>query len=1012
MIRKQRIFFLLWVLLSGLLPQQLSGQSDVDIDSLQLVLTDQIQHGNWRALRDMATFLDKPDYANRTRGVLLHHTFFTPSELDVAHATREQCLSFLYDKRNQLKFSDVLKAFYLTPIENQTATINLKRSETTETNPSVYFRILTNQFDSLVSKKQETYHCQKLIKKIAALETPESYDWLRRTLTLLPFGKNAIETNLALCEALANEPSAENLKAVLTAMEQGFVPESLLSVVCLQLTNYTTSPRHARFLLDSLGSSELLRTAGYERMYDTRLNFFYEKVDYFAKIFLQDEAPEWLQNSARFDMLSTRTPRLLFYLAAQMYLKPEQTAYYVHYLNRLTKVDCRNAMSSHLSSSDATSDAIHRISTIEKQKDILRWWASHAEDFEWDESEHRFVSKAEATARAEELERQVRRLGSSNDSVAFAAFVHLTEGDPPTVVAMVERFRPILRAYNAHLPPLNYTYLEQMTALSAYCRKHGFSLRLPPHLTILMDSLRQIISEQKRYKIENQILEQINITNISAIEFYGLLYSVNVDWGFSIGRIIDIFYSKNWKQVIDNDAQLRLYLKKSALFKNIGVAGVSSMYDKKFDRRDEYVRLRLTHIARSESDGDIQDNVQDWRTTASLAQKVEDSGRVVGNTYDEASSDESIESRLRRLQVDGTFSIADLNAIVAASKFSEAHRPLVIKLLKKISPLSTIRSFKLKNWFKVSRDLVAFADLEIGAKDLDDVIRVFEIDDDAAIWAFIEAQTAVYSLAEKATFWNAMFKVSWFNNVLYDNLLKPARRDSVLGVLRKYLTPTDEVLSEFEEQMTLVHIAELENMGKTLTEKLEATLALDAPDVMKMAVQSAILARLNYADIGTAVRYAYRYTRQEEGSSLMSFLTTDFGLPFFAYTKEEWAQFIENHAIMSKMDFYIFYLKRFGVVFQTADGKLDYAKIYEILRFDAVQPFTTGGAPRNFFTFGIIKLLEFEFKTTLGFHEKLNENQFFYINTTTKRAVEWRTFLITNKLVSVNSDGAIGFNEN
>jgi hypothetical protein len=200
-------------------------------------------------------------------------------------------------------------------------------------------------------------------------------------------------------------------------------------------------------------------------------------------------------------------------------------------------------------------------------------------------------------------------------------------------------------------------------------------------------------------------------------------------------------------------------------------------------------------------------------------------------------------------------------------------------------------------------------------------------------------------------------------------------------------------------------------MGKTLADKLEATLAVDAPDMMKTAVQTAILARLSYEDIGTAVRYAYRYTRQEEGGTLMSFLTMDFGIPFFSYTKEEWVQFIENHGTMPKKDFYVFYLKKFGVSFQTPDGKLDYTKIYEILRFDAVQPFTTGGAPRDFFTFGIIKLLEFEFKTTLGFHEKLNENQSFYVNTTAKRAAEWRAYLLNKKLVKVHPDEAIGFNE-
>jgi hypothetical protein len=1007
MIRKPYILFYLLTILSGLFPPQISGQAAQNIDSIQSVLITKIRLGNRRALRDMATFLDKPNVEHKARLTLLKHTFFTPSELDVTKATRDQFLSFFYDHEKQLKYSEMLAAFYITPVEDQITSLKFSRNTNAETDPSVLLRNLSNTFDSLVLKKTETFESEEVIAKIAHLETPEAFDWLRRTLAALPFGKKATVVNIALCEALSNEPTAENLRTVLYAVEQGFAPEALLTTTFLQFTNVTTSPRQARFWLDSLGTSEGLRMFGYERMFAVRSSFFYDRVDYFAQMLAQESAPEWFHRSVRYDMLTTKTPRLLFYLAAQMRLKPDKSAFYEDYLRKLTKINSYDVSKGFYTEGG---QLIENAATIEKQKDIVRWWAIHAEDFEWDESEHRFVSKAEATARAEELERQVRRLGSTNDSVAFAAFVHLTEGDPPTVIALVERFRPILRTYNAHLPLLNYTYLEQMTTFSAYCRKHGFALKMPEHLIVLLDSLRQPISEKMRYTIENQILKEIKVSDMSFIEYYGLLYSTNIEFGFSVGRIVDIFYSKNWESVLSNDAQLRLYLKKSALFKNIGVAGGSSLYDKKFDRRDERVRLRLGQIARSESDGDIQDNLQDWRTTASLAQKNEDAGTSEVHAS-EPITEESIDSRLRRLQADGSFSIADLNAVIVAPKFSDIYKPLVIKLLKKITPLSTIRGFKLKNWLKTSRDLAAFSDMDIGAKDLDDVVRIFEIDNDSLMWSFIAAQSAHYSTVEKAGFWNSMFKVTWFNDALYNNGLKTTQRDTIVAALRKYLTPTEEVLSEFEEQTTLVHIAELENVGRKLAEKLEATLALDAPEVMKAAVQTAILARLNYEDIGTAMRYAYRFSRRDDGTAPMSFLTGDFGVPFFNYNKEEWGQFIDNHMSMSKKDFYMFYLKKFGVSFQKQDGSLDFQKIYEILRFEAVQPFTGGGAPRDYFTFGIIKLLEFEFKTQLGFHEKLNENQMFYINNTAKRAVEWRAFLLKKKLVKVQSEEAIGFNE-
>lgn len=993
-------FLLFSTLQIGLFHTPIFGQSFINIDSLQSVLTTQMRLGNRRALRDMASFLDKPAFAMTARRSLVEHTFFTPSEIDVTKTSREQFLSFFYDNEKRLKFSDMLAAFYLTPVENQSTPFTFSRLSATETDPSVSLRLLTNKFDSLVSKKVETDDYQRIIQKITDIETPEAFDWLRRTLLLLPLGKTATAVNVALCEGLANEPTAENLKAVAAAVEQGFVPEGLLTVPFLQFTNCTTSPRRAQFLLDSLGSSDGLRTYGYEKMFAARFVSFYDKVDYFAQILAQENTPNWLQRGARFDMLLTRTPRLLFYLAAQIRLKPSQRAFYIDYLKRLTQIDCTPPKAS-----------TDELAAIEQQKNVIRWWAIHNEDFEWDESEHRFVSKAEATARAEELERQVRRLGSENDAAAIAAFVRLTEGDPPTVIALVERFRPILRTYNPHLPALNYTFLEQMTTLSAYCRKHGFKLKLSANLTVLMDSLNQPTLSKTRYLLENQVLAEMKMPDVSAIEYFGLLHSVNPDLGFSVGRIVDIFYSKNWKALVENDAQLRLYIKKSALFKNIGVAGVSSLYDKKFDRRDEYIRLRLAQIARSESDGDIQDNLQDWQTTASIALKVENGGRPESPTGDDAPNDESIESRLRRLQADGSFSIADVNVIVGSSSFNDTYKPLVVKLLKKITPLSTLRNFKLKSWLKSSRDLATFEDLEIGAKDLDDVVRLFEIDDETPMWTFIAAQSARYSVAEMGAFWNSMFKVAWFNDLLYANALKTPQRDTIIAALRKHLTPTDEVLSEFEEQTTLLHIAELENVGRKLAEKLEATFTLDAPEPMKAVVQSAILARLSYEDIGTAARYAYRFSKREDGTAPMSFLTVDFGIPFFNFDKDMWAQFIDNHEKMSKKDFYVFYLKQFGVPFQTTDGRLDYQKIFEILRFEAVQPFTGGGAPRDFFTFGIIKLLEMAFQTRLGFHEKLNENQTFYIFNTAKRAAEWRSFLLTKKLVQLKDDEAKGFSE-
>ena len=66
-----------------------------------------------------------------------------------------------------------------------------------------------------------------------------------------------------------------------------------------------------------------------------------------------------------------------------------------------------------------------------------------------------------------------------------------------------------------------------------------------------------------------------------------------------------------------------------------------------------------------------------------------------------------------------------------------------------------------------------------------------------------------------------------------------------------------------------------------------------------------------------------------------------------------------------------------------------------LLAYDLVVPFLgEGGKYRDYYTYGLVKLLELHFETTLGFHPKLNENQTFYTFNSYKRVEAWKVFLI------------------
>jgi len=76
-----------------------------------------------------------------------------------------------------------------------------------------------------------------------------------------------------------------------------------------------------------------------------------------------------------------------------------------------------------------------------------------------------------------------------------------------------------------------------------------------------------------------------------------------------------------------------------------------------------------------------------------------------------------------------------------------------------------------------------------------------------------------------------------------------------------------------------------------------------------------------------------------------------------------------------------------------------------LLSYDLVVPFLgEGGKYRDYYTYGLVKLLELHFKTTLDFHPKLNENQTFYTFNSYKRVMAWRSFLL-DKGMAVKGEG-------
>jgi hypothetical protein len=1087
----------------------------VDYERLLDHLQIEINLGNPKALRDLGSLLNNEEAKNRAQELMVNHTLFTTEEMNFSHSvSRQKILDFFYTNQKAFKHSQLLNAFYLTPIESQVAPYELKNPKREEPRDlSTQLRKLTLRFEAFIATGDEKAAI-KTIQRIGELQTVEGYKYLVDVLfqnrLLLGSFENAELVIQEICYVLIDYPTNKTLTTVLQLIENKLITPEFASPILEKLTNisvvedknYSALEKRYEYWLDSLGTVEKMREFGYGMVFNFKKSFFQFPVDYYGKILSQANRYTWIRHNARKDIVATQHSRALFYLAALLYKyrndaqKSEEFEDILLELKQLTKLDVA------VEGADGMAYS-HDWKQDEKALiNYLKYWSVHYPDFEWDDIRRSFVNRESALALTENYERLYRRLNSNNDSVAMQSYLLLTEGDPVEVVGLAKKYKDLLRNYNRSLPDMKYKYLEQLVDLTGFCRRNNVRYKAPARLQTFMNNLGRTKSKKERYFIENQIIERLQLDEVTALEYWGCLNESQLEISFSVGRILDKFYTQNWERIIKNASYLRLYLKKSKLFANIGVIGVCNGYLKKFETLSRVERKVLEDMLIVESDLDIieqinvllnggkpeeentliallegrvsltkealenlpepnqseLDKIYDYlvdseneRSTKQiwiylkyhkpldftpiamqlLGQQIEEKATLkwLENMFDYAPKDKRIrwldlwenrgdnykkwqqeffEEQIEKIKTAPELTIKDLNAVTRSKYYHSSLKNTCMVALKKVSPTKDIRRLKLPEPLSIKEDLVFFKDFEFSNKVLDDIPKLFNLKEDLAILiVWVNEKASKFTPEEKGGFYNVLFRSNWFADYVNDDNLAAENATLIKEYLEFYLKESD-YLSEFEELETIRNIALIENSDRDLLEKIKASIAIDVDEISRNKIQGGILSRISYSEIPIVVPYLNDLTVIKS----YNFLSKDFGLPIYNLTDYEVIQnLLANHKSKSEIEFYSDYLTEFGVDFKENNGNLDFDKIYEILQYDIITPFVgDGGNRRDFYTYGIVKLLELHFNTLLGFHEKLNENQTFYSFSSSKRAVAWRKYLIKKQVVKAKSELTPSFN--
>ena len=619
--RLKGIFYAILVLgicISGTVTNLLSQSAAIPNEKwVVLDIEKRLQKGDHRAIRDLTNVWKLSPNNEELASLAQKYLLLTTEEFDWSGEDLPHRLQELYyQEEKAFRYSDFLKSYYLTPIESRKVEFQIEEQATNWQDQLFIKTTKENIVYALKKRKPEVLReaILQLSNLASTVKTPILKDLVldSKFSKIKPTSKRnellhlvveelpdttaiAIVFQLGQKKRLSLESCRQELANITNHLLEGNTIKTLKRA-CNQLVKQYK------------GDFSTIKAAGYQKSLATLPIFFEESADYFAWILstTPSDTLVWIRENAFKELMKSEEPKVLFYLAGLQYnsWKTDDKKIYLNKLNSLIDV--------YISVKDEQDNMVSDYSDAMSKEHFLLYWSQHYSDYEWDHTTNGFTNILKKSDLVDAYEKHFRRLNSKNDTIALESFMLLTEGIPDEINRLIKKYRPLLRTYNAKLPPLDYNILENLSHLTDFCRKHDIDYNPTISTQSQLTRLSQTLSPPKRYQVENELIAQLQLKDLTALEYYASINAQNTELNFSIGRILDRLYSKYWGAIINNDFQFRFYLLKSILFKDLSNFGIARLYYQKAnDQRRLYNRLE--EIALVERNDLIKEAISYWK---------------------------------------------------------------------------------------------------------------------------------------------------------------------------------------------------------------------------------------------------------------------------------------------------------------------------------------------------------------------------------------------------------------
>jgi hypothetical protein len=263
---------------------------------------------------------------------------------------------------------------------------------------------------------------------------------------------------------------------------------------------------------------------------------------------------KWIKKTNIDKLIISKKPIALFKIASELYKiqnSPGDHAdakFYVDLLDFLTgtEIGVEN---------DLHKITFHTDRNYEQppKLNLLIYFAKNYQLYSWNDASGVFDDSNIKIERLDKETRYFQLLSSKTDAVAVNAFVNLTKCNVEKVKTLADEYKKAGVDENDKLPTFPYDFLKQMVVLTAYCNSNHFDFEGSPQLVKNINRLKIELAFRVRHKLEDEMINNMSLNDVTAFEYWTEVNeSSSFNLTYSAGRILDIFYSRNWNKIISN----------------------------------------------------------------------------------------------------------------------------------------------------------------------------------------------------------------------------------------------------------------------------------------------------------------------------------------------------------------------------------------------------------------------------------------------------------------------------